>query len=179
MKFITLVSMVALTLSATVCAETIEEALVNCSKVENSLQRLMCFDKVVKDVKQYSGVEAAVKRGYAVPGTAAQNDAAPRPAPRHSFEATTVKSAPTPFGLEAKEQTEEVEEITSTVAKIDKAPRGELIITLSDDAVWRQRDDKHYKLKVGDVVKIERGMLGSFYLSKPDQNTRIKVKRTK
>ncbi|NMH60106.1 hypothetical protein [Alteromonas ponticola] len=176
MKFSILVGSVALLCAATTQAESIEQALVKCSNVDNSLQRLVCFDKVAKDVQQYSGVEEAIKRGYSVP---AGSVSAPRPAPRKSIETVTPAAEATPFGLEPKEQGEEIEEISATVASLDKAPRGELIITLSDGSVWRQRDSTHYKLKSGDVVNIERGMLGSFYLSKPDQNKRIKVKRTK
>ncbi|MCW8090871.1 hypothetical protein [Alteromonas sp. ASW11-130] len=179
MKFFSLIGAAALVLSAHAQAETIEEALVKCSKVENSLERLVCFDKVVKDVKQYSGLEAAITRGYQVPNAATRSDTSPRPAPRQPLDIVESAQSATPFGLVAKEKIEEIDEITATVAKVEKAPRGKLIITMADGAIWRQTDSKNYRLKAGDIVQIERGMLGSFFLSKPDLNVRLKVKRTK
>ncbi len=173
MKYLSLLSAAVLVLSFNAQAESIEEALRKCGQVGNSLQRLMCFDAIEKNVDQYSGVEQAIESGYA------DNSAAPRPAPRQPLDTVTPAAKRQSFGLEKQEVREEVEQISATVTTVDKAPRGELIITLSDGAVWRQRDSKYYNLKAGEAVNIERGMLGAFYLSKPEQNTRIKVRRTK
>lgn len=173
MKYLSLLSAAALVLSANAQAESIEDALIKCSNLDNSLQRLVCFDNVVKNVKQFTGPEKALESSYSA------TPAAPRPAPRQALETAKPATLAQSFGLENKAAREEIDEISATVTAVDEAPRGELIITLSDGAVWRQKDSGHFNLKVGDVVKIERGMLSAFYLSKPEQNKRIKVKRTK
>lgn len=173
MKYLSLVSAVAVFSSTGIQAESIEQALTKCSNVNDSLQRLVCFDTVAKGVKQYSG------RDHVLDSRGKVDVEAPRPAPRQPLDAAQSNATATSFGLENKHAREEISEITSTVTAIDEAPRGELIITLSDGAIWRQKDSGRYVLRVGDEVTIERGMMGAFYLSKPEQNKRIRVKRTK
>lgn len=70
-------------------------------------------------------------------------------------------------------------EITASVAKLSKTPHGKLKLVLDNGQRWDQKDTKLFRIKVGDTVIVKRGMLGSFYLVKPESNSRIKVKRAK
>ena len=56
---------------------------------------------------------------------------------------------------------------------------GKKIITFSDGSVWQQSDSAYLKIEEGQQVSIERGLLGSFYLSVEGINKRMKVKRVK
>jgi quercetin dioxygenase-like cupin family protein len=72
-----------------------------------------------------------------------------------------------------------VEQISAKVIEIQKAPYGELIITIEGGQVWRQKNRARFKLSEGEVITIERGALGSFFIGKEDTNRRIRVKRMK
>jgi hypothetical protein len=45
--------------------------------------------------------------------------------------------------------------------------------------VWRQTDGSHFRLSKDEVVIIERGALGSFFIGKEDTKKRIRAKRLK
>jgi len=84
------------------------------------------------------------------------------------------------FGLEHKENhTEKDSEIKAAVTSVDKAPYGELIITLDNNQKWRQIGSDSMRLKESDTVTITRGVFNSFLLRKDGQNRSIRVKRTK
>lgn len=158
-------------------SETIESALKQCSNQQNSLQRLVCYDRVVKDINQYSGLEEAIKRGYPVPSVSSENRA-PAPAPRASFDQQKASPSGTEFGLEHKKPiNDDIESLTGSIVKTDKTLRDKYVITLDNGTVWQQTDDDTLKLEAGHTVTIERGLLGAFYLSRSDVNRRMKVKR--
>ncbi len=156
-------------------AETLAGALNKCKAEDNSLQRLVCYDRVVKNMQQYSGLDEAVKQGYTVP-SASRNAAVPAPA---TAPVPPAQKAPAPqFGLEHKEDQDTLPQtMTASVSKVEKTARDQYLITLDNGMVWRQADNERYRIKTGDSVTIERGMLGAFYLSRPDANRRIKVRR--
>ncbi|MEW9797426.1 hypothetical protein [Alteromonas sp. CYL-A6] len=165
--------------SQTASAETISEALAKCSKQSNSLQRLVCYDRLVKDMNQYSGLEDSLSRRY--PSPAAQQPAQPAaklPAPAYRDEAGT--SATTEFGLEhKKDNTTGEDTLYGTITKLDETLRGNHIVTLDNGTVWRQTDDGDLKLSVGQEVTIDRGVFSAFYLSHEGVNKRIRVERIK
>lgn len=158
-------------------AETLAQAVEKCRIVSNSLKRLVCYDQLAQrannledsDLAEFYAQRPVV---HAPPGGPVQPQ---RVDPRTS-------EPQSDFGLEAQKQrqkNEEVSEITAVVGKVEKAPKGKLIITLDDGQVWRQTDGASYRLKSGDTVIISRGTLGAFYLKKYDTNKRIRVKRSR
>ncbi|MCU7553266.1 hypothetical protein OCL06_01490 [Alteromonas sp. ASW11-19] len=160
-------------------AETLAGALKKCKAEDNSLQRLVCYDRVVKNMQQYSGLDEAVKQGYTVPSASSNATTASKAAPVPAKPAQNA-SAPkdTEFGLEHKENQEALPQtMTASVSKAEKTARGQYLITLDNGTVWRQTDNERYRIKTGETVTIERGMLGAFYLSKAEANRRIKVRR--
>lgn len=165
-------------------AETIENALNSCSKEENALKRLVCYDRVVKDLNQYEGVNkqapVALPTVTAKPTQPVYVAEPVEPVKTSSPVAKTQAKEPaSEFGLEAKKKTNQVDKIYGEVVEVAKSPYKKMIITLADGQVWRQTDNTSLRIREGDQVYVERGALGSFYLSKDSAKKRLKVKRTK
>ena len=174
----------------TVNAETISEALLDCSKESNSLKRLVCYDRLVKDIKQYEDGE---RPSFSLPGFSLESD---QNAQAPSAQTPVTPAAPVrpaapardedaDFGLSDRQKEDKKEEknkekkkIYLTIAKIEQSGRINVKLTFENGQVWRQTDNSRGpKLRVGDVVYIERAALGSFVLSKDDVKKRIRVKR--
>ncbi|MBU2978687.1 hypothetical protein [Alteromonas sp. C1M14] len=174
-----------LALSASAQAETVSDALQECSNEPNDLKRLMCFDALTESMNIYANADQSVAE-------AASERPKPMPvqAPQAPEVAATVSTpAPAPqtavaddFGLEAKRQAEEnlPKVLSAMVTEVTSSPRGDAIITLDNGMVWRE-NDKSSRLKVskGDSITIERGVLGSFYLGRSGKNSRMAVYRIK
>jgi len=63
------------------------------------------------------------------------------------------------------------------VASITREPNGRVVVRLDNDEVWAQGDDgPDLRIAVGDSVKIERGALGSYWMS-AHSSLAIKVRR--
>lgn len=179
--------------SAAVQAKTVGEALKDCSREENALKRLVCYDRLVKDINQYAGLDK--QAAVALPVVRADIPAN-RPTPVHAEQPTTpsaqsqlTKPAPakpvvanptSDFGLENKKpKKQSVEKIFAEVAEVKTDPYKKLIVTFSDGQVWRQTDSVRLRVSPGDQVFVERGSLSSFFMGKESANKRIRVKRSK
>jgi hypothetical protein len=67
--------------------------------------------------------------------------------------------------------------VAAHVASVTRKPGGWLVVRLDNDEVWEQSDDgPDLGLAVGDSVKIEKGMLGSYWMS-GHSSVAIKVRR--
>lgn len=67
--------------------------------------------------------------------------------------------------------------VAAHVASVTRKPGGWLVVRLDNDEVWEQADDgPDLGLAVGDSVKIEKGMLGSYWMS-GHSSVAIKVRR--
>ena len=67
--------------------------------------------------------------------------------------------------------------VAAHVASVTRKPSGWLVVRLDNDEVWEQSDDgPDLGLAVGDSVKIEKGMLGSYWMS-GHSAVAIKVRR--
>ena len=165
---------------------SIAVAIEKCSSEKSSLKRLMCFDRMAKSMRQYSGLEQSLTT--AMPPIAA-SPIQPQPpaklpvpavaaAPQGAVESASAPSGEQVFGLEHKQDTDEmISKLYGYVTDVTKSIRGMSIITIDNGQVWRQNDGSALKVKVGETVYIERGVLGAFYLGKDDLNRRMKVKR--
>lgn len=167
--------------SFNVFAESIGDALEKCRNTDDSLKRLICYDKVAKSLNQFDGVDAQVNQlsEYKMAKTNAGNSREQAPSKRPDLPAKPAKPA-NEFGLEHKRDlASEASEITVTISSFDKNSRDKHTITFSDGSIWRQTDDTYLKLQEGQVVSIERGLFGAFFLSVEGLNKRMKVKRVK
>jgi len=181
-------------------ADTLLDDLSMCAKNNDSLQRLVCYDKLAKDTKssQPKQPQAALKdttvRSVGSVVQVAQKTqsetvlAVPELSPKKTVAqpqstgviANTVKQQQTSFGKEDIQRPEDlVQRIEASIIKVKKAHHGKLIITLDNGQVWRQTDSTRLKLRKDNVVIINRGALGSFFIGKKNANKRIRAKRVK
>ena len=141
------------------------QALKACSFIENDFNRLLCYDNTMAGKPL---TQSTVTQKVTAPTTATNVPVVAVEAPKEDF------------GLEHKENhTEKDSEINASVTSVDKAPYGELIITLDNNQKWRQIGSDSMRLKESDTVTITRGVFNSFLLRKDGQNRSIRVKRTK
>ncbi|BFT28995.1 hypothetical protein D210916BOD24_01710 [Alteromonas sp. D210916BOD_24] len=154
-------------------AETVSEALNKCRNTDNSLKRLVCYDRVAKSLDQYQGANEDIGTIQPFPVVRQQGAGnAPTMSPR--------RDAASEFGLEnKKKETHVLEELALTITDISDSLRGKKVVTFSDGSVWQQTDNNYLKIEVGQTVTIERGVLGAFFLSVEGLNKRMKVKRLK
>ena len=178
-----LVSILGLLSSGVSAQQTIEDAITQCSSEKNSLQRLVCFDRVAKSVRQYSGVDQALptvsRQPVNVPRAAPQASTPRATVPNQAVQPTQpVTTAEQEFGIEHKRDTSKmIDKIYAVVTKVSVNQRRKRIITLENGQVWQQQDGSTLKVAVGDTIYVERGVLGAFYLSTDNLNKRMKVKR--
>ena len=157
-------------------AETVADAMEKCRNTDNSLKRLICYDNIAKSLNQYDGASAQVSQLQAY-----RSEAATQPRPQVEAKRQPEASEPkNDFGLEhRRDLSAEASEVSLTIASFKDSLRGKKIITFSDGSVWQQSDSAYLKIEEGQQVTIERGLLGSFYLSVEGVNKRMKVKRVK
>ena len=163
-------------------AETVADAMEKCRNTDNSLKRLICYDNIAKSLNQYDGGDASVSQLQAYKSQTVAKprlQAEPNTRPAVSKPASAAEPE-NDFGLEHKRDlSAEASEISLTIASFKDSLRGKKIITFSDGSVWKQSDSAYLKIEEGQQVSIERGLLGSFYLSVEGVNKRMKVKRVK
>ncbi len=177
-------------LAFSVHAETVTQALEKCRGVDNSLQRLVCYDRVAKNVNQYAGGQesiSAVPRPQLAPANAPEATMPPLPAkppvasaPPAKPKVDTQGQQDIAFGMEQKRVREQKEaSMTATVTTLSSNVRGNLIVTFDNGTVWQQSDDTDLNLKEGQKVTVERGMFGAFYAKVEGMKRKMKVKRIK
>lgn len=166
-----LITLLTLFISNIASAETLSEAMTKCSKVDNSLKRLVCYDKLHRQAQGYTDSELPAR--ITSPSAHAGNSLPTANSPQQRY--TGNSTAEERFGQRAPDK--DIESLTATVAAKKKNRSGRMILTLSNGQVWTQIDDEYLGVKVGDSINIERGMLGSFLLRKSSGSKPIRVKR--
>ena len=141
--------------SACHAADVPRDALLACAKLSDTGERLTCYDRLTQ---QLSADPSA-----AIPSAAAPADlfgSRPRSEP-----AASPKVART-----------ELKSITARVVSLRERHQGGALLTLDNGQQWLQLGSEDLVLKVGDGVKISRGMFDSFILM-TDGNRTAPVKR--
>ena len=137
------------------------EDVVNCRAIQDSAQRLACYDRGVaaldtaqKSNELYVADKAAVKEarkglfGFSLPKLKIFGD----------------------------EDLGDLDELETTITAVSSGQRG-YIFTLADGARWMQTDKKYMdRPKVGSSIKIEKAALGS-YLASINKKPGIRVER--
>ena len=151
-------SIFAAVLISTQSIAGVEQALQQCTKINDKSARLLCYDNLAE-------------RPTASVNSVSQGDNVGQITPK-----IDIKKAD--FG-QTKPRKDAIERVELTISKIKKHPYGNLIITFENGQVWKQSSSERYRLKVGNKVFIKKGALGSFILGIAGRNTTIRVKRTK
>lgn len=138
----------------------IEQQLANCAAIDGKLERLICYDDLAVNASSQSA-----------------NKTIASPVPATAVTVASPMTTEENFGKIYKADPTEINRLDMKVASVSKDPYGALKIRFENGQVWKQNDNRRFKLKQGDTVYIEKGALGSFLLGKQDINTTIRVKR--
>jgi hypothetical protein len=200
MKYLSKCALLVIFVSPISIANSLFDQLANCAKNTDSLQRLVCYDKLAKDTKSNPPKQAQViLKASIVEKVDSTVQVAPKVQPETvlavserpnipavvepqsvGLVANSVEQQQASFGKEGIKRPEDIiKQLKVKVIKIQKAPYGELIITFENGQVWRQTDSMRFKLSTDEMIIIERGALGSFFIGKENTNRRIRAKRVK
>ena len=150
--------------------------LLVCAAEQNDTRRLACFDQELARMRggDHPGKPAAAPAATPAVAAGATPAVAAGATPAATPPAATprVVSQEEEFGLRVDQKEEklgQLSEIVATVTDVRAKPHGELIITLANEQVWAEiAPGSKIKLKPGDTVKIESGVLRSFVLVAPN-----------
>ena len=179
-------------------ANTLLNDLSICAKNTDSLQRLVCYDKLAemaentlhhqKNVQQKIPLQVITS----MPSVQKKQNNPVLAQLKQPQKAQIIKPQPTTdltngfdqqqasFGQEDKQRTNNlIKEIQAEIVQVKKGAYGQQIITLNNGQVWRQTDSTSLRLKKGHIVIIKRGAMGSFFIGKENANKRIRAKRVK
>lgn len=135
-----------------------------CAQIDDVMARVTCYDNNI---------------GARDMPTARRPAAAPAQAP--------IANSPTGFGAdmvrqpESRRRPEQQDEIIARVAEATQLEPGIYLLTLQDGAQWRFVDAAPFSWeppKSGDRIELERGSLGSVFLTFADQR-RLRVRRVR
>lgn len=133
------------------------QTLLDCAREPDDARRLACFDRQVG--RPAAGPAAPTAAAPAATSPAA---AAPVSAPAAAAPVAAPASADT-FGLPSASR-DRREPLVARVVSVERQPRGGLQITLDNDQVWLQSDSAPVVIKPGSTVKIQRKLLGAYWL---------------
>jgi hypothetical protein len=129
------------------------QAVVDCRKIDDGVQRLACYDAAVAkmDDAQTNGDLVTLDRQQ-------------RREVRHQAFGLTLPSLAM---FDVGEKSEEVNKINETVASARQDAEGKWTFVMQDGQVWRQIDDEFLSRDPhgGSSILITRAMIGSFMLS--------------
>jgi hypothetical protein len=151
-------------------ADRTTDALLACANESDAAQRLRCFDGVVATLRKAPAAPAPTAAAAAPAAAVPAAAAAPQPA-------ASAPTAEQRFGARgdiSPDKHEQIDELSGTVTALDTKPHGELIVTLDNGQVWAEKTSgSKVKLKTGDTVKIERGVMGSYTLIANGRSSKV------
>ncbi|GAC32960.1 hypothetical protein [Paraglaciecola polaris] len=149
-----------------------------CQAKTDSALRMACYDQL-STTNSSSQTQAPIASPPSVqtpPPSAKVPATKPVAAENQVSRDTQIKN----FGLaKVIEPEDKVQKVSTSVTDASKDPYGKLIVTLENGQVWRQTSNSTLRIKTGDQIYVEEGMLGAYFLSKESSNKRIRVKRSK
>ena len=174
---VVLITLCSVLVSPNIFSKAINSDVANglsyCSKILNGEQRLACYDALAK--KYFVNVKLDEPDTHKVVQIK-------EPVVKSKKILVEDKQKIDDFSKEdlvKKDEDKGLESITSTITRIKKLIRGELVIDLENGQQWRQKDSTRINLKVGDEVVLKKGALGAVYFYKVGSNRSIKVRRLK
>ncbi len=182
-KFVIISAILSVISAPAQAADTLNEALTNCAAKTNSLQRLVCYDRIAAKVNNYANtalpVASAPRPVASTQPAQSANTTATAIAPKTATASVNNPSqnvAETSFG----KISETADEMTGQVAKVTKNRKNLQTIALTNGQVWQQtRSEDRLSLSANQTVIVEKGFFGAFYLTTPESNRRLSVKRIK
>lgn len=179
------------------------DALNKCKAIQDSAKRLACYDAletiketttesnatVEQDATQASqALDEIDRRAQALMSKTKSND--------QPFSSNTARISSGGPDISNRQEQSEMDdfgsaksasdeskivgdELFSQVTGIKRDFRDYATFTLSNGQIWRQTEVTQLRIRSGDDITIEKGVLSSYYLSKPDNNRQVRVVRVK
>lgn len=152
----------------------VPDSLRACMKQQDVLKRLSCYDgEMAKLVAQAPAAAPAVPAPAAPVAAAPAAGAAAAP----SLGSEQLYKSDAAIAAAASES-----RLTARIAELRTVGAGDALITLDNGQVWRQKEaEAYFPLAVGDTVRIEKGALGSYRLSRVEEGWKrwMRVARVK
>ncbi|MGM0629587.1 MAG: hypothetical protein ACQESI_00270 [Pseudomonadota bacterium] len=159
-----------------------QETMKQCAEIEDSLERLVCYDNLAKRQQGEPQEEKAKGRAKAEEMKArGQGKAAEMKAKAQQRGEQRDNASEQNFGMEHKgSKNNTVERLEVEVASKKQDPYKKWEIELSNGQVWKQTDSRGYfSWDDDDTYYIERGALNSFFFGREGSNRRLRVQRIK
>ena len=147
-----------------------------CSKVENDLERLVCYDKIFTALPK--GKAPVSKSKFGLKKSTIQLNKPKRPTmshnPQASNEPTTLKMLLDTF----LKKDSNINKLTVEVMSHKKARNGAYIFTMKDGSVWKQSDATRRLINEKSfTATISKGNFSSFIIKPKEGSWSLKVKR--
>jgi hypothetical protein len=202
MTYLSKAAVTLILISPFAMSNTMLDELGICAKNGDSLQRLVCYDKLSEKTRDSQPILRAVQLQDPVQFTTTESFDNPsvmdqkvssktelvkpeqvvgsqkdRQKPVFS-QTNTMSKQQAIFGHEQKQFNKDlINQIVAKIVKVKKNSYGNQIITLVNGQVWQQTGSTRLRLKKDQIVIIERGAMGSFFIGKENVNKRIRAKR--
>lgn len=191
-----------ISLSANASFQTDE--ITQCRAMQDDAERLACLDNLFKELDKKKENKVLIETS--TEESAEKTDVAIKPemddidkraqalinkgkrsgdpfssnTPRLSGKAKPERVVPDDsFGAESLSDSRPKTEdsIETSIASMKEDNRGYATFTLDNGQVWRQTESARLIFKEGETITIKKGVFKSFYLSKPNNNRSVRVKR--
>jgi hypothetical protein len=140
------------------------DTLAGCRAIADGKARLACYDALPLAAPARASTAPATATGKAAPAAGA-----------------LPRQTPEQFGLEKKKQIEELDAVESNISGEFDGWKPDQWIKLTNGQIWQVNDDSDGWVRNSNSpkVKIQRGLLGAFYMEIETGNRTLKVKRLK
>ena len=167
-----------LVFSGTALAVSTEDRLLACSEINDTTNRLACYDNLAEAIATPTAAAVAPTTPEETTETQANPAAtATEPASTAGTVATTSTDPEEGFGKEHWVSERDSPALAARVTAVRKNAYGKLVVSLDNGQVWRQVKSEKVRIAVDDSILIERGMLNSFFFQVNDNNRKMKFSR--
>jgi hypothetical protein len=141
----------------------------NCSQIENTQDRLACFDR------QFPRMESESITPSEAGEVSAKTESV------DTKNTGTSSSEPAAVISQPKEEKKgwfnrEKEVITATITEVLNEDRQKMVFRLSNKQIWLQSSPRSLPINIGDEVTIKSGMIGGFIMrSSSGTSTRVQL----
>ena len=138
------------------------EAVLACLDIQAPDARLACYDRAAAELR---------KQPPALPPQAVRAPEIPAATAQAQFGAERTEAA-----RKAREA-EQIDSIKAAIKASRELQPGRYIVVLDNGQVWYVKEGKPVRMKAGDPVTVERGVLGSYALILDKSRTNLRAER--
>lgn len=154
------------------------QKLRECARIENDLQRLVCYDALLKEPKEQAA--KIPKSNFGLRKTPSQINTPQKPDMSQKSQTSDQPSAMQNIIDTFLKKSENINNVTYEVLSHKKASNGAYIFTMKDGSVWRQTNAIRLTLQESAfMVTISKGNFDNYILKPKKGGWTLRVKRIK